>query len=62
MMLLAGAAVIETPDDYIWKGLDVGTTIQINDEMYDRAPNSTATVSVSIDSASIAQEVAGKKI
>jgi len=60
--LLAGVALIEAPDDYIWKGLEYRTTIPISDARYDRQPNLYPSVSDSVDSDHTAKEVAGEKI
>lgn len=60
--VLAGVALIEAPDDYIWKGFEDGTTIQITDARYDWQPNLYPSGSDAVDSDHPAKEVAGEKI
>ena len=60
--LLAGAACLEAPDDYLWKGIEKGTVIEIGDVMYTLPQNHGSTVSASFDPDHPAQETAGRKI
>jgi hypothetical protein len=60
--LLAGAACLEAPDDYLWEGIKNGTVIEIGDVMYTLPQNHSSTVSASFDSDPPAPETTGKKI